>query len=337
MEAEHSSNRLDSLRRRLSSLNMGVDTPTWRDRLPSLYGGQDVPAQTLRKRLSNRSAGERFSPDLPTGPSRSNLGDRLQSSTLGSRLCCSSLRGYLTRPELGEHLTRPELGEYLDQPELGEHLTRPELGEHLTRPELGEHLTRPKFGEHLTRPSVEQRLGSASIERPSLPDTEAMILEREGIDLETHESPTTAPEYFVGVIPESHDTVLEQLEESAFGLSRVTYPKILDDDEFDIRVEAASVWVYRSWSLSHFQLHVPLFEIPGEEGVHVFFHHEYNWLRHPSTHKEGEYLNPVWGREQVLELFDEAGLTIQTSDNCADPNEFAATYWQAAESREVQA
>ena len=310
MEAEHSSNRLDSLRRRLSSLNMGVDTPTWRDRLPSLHGGQNVPAQTLRKRLSNRSAGERFSPDLPTGPSRSNLGDRLRSSTLGSRLCCSSLRGYLTRPELGEHLTRPE---------------------------LGEHLTRPELGEHLTRPSVEQRLGSASIERPSLPDTEAMILEREGIDRETHESPTTTPEYFVGVIPESHDTVLEQLEESAFGLSRVTYPKILDDDEFDIRVEAASVWVYRSWSLSHFQLHVPLFEIPGEEGVHVFFHHEYNWLRHPSTHKEGEYLNPVWGREQVLELFDEAGLTVQTSDDCADPNEFAATYWQAAESREVQA
>ena len=310
MEAEHSSNRLDSLRRRLSSLNMGVDRPTWRDRLPSLHGGQIVPAQTLRKRLSNRSAGERFSPDLPTGPSRSNLGDRLRSSTLGSRLCCSSLRGYLTRPELGEHLTRPE---------------------------LGEHLTRPELGEHLTRPSVEQRLGSASIERPSLPDTEAMILEREGIDRETHESPTTTPEYFVGVIPESHDTVLEQLEESAFGLSRVTYPKILDDDEFDIRVEAASVWVYRSWSLSHFQLHVPLFEIPGEEGVHVFFHHEYNWLRHPSTHKEGEYLNPVWGREQVLELFDEAGLTVQTSDDCADPNEFAATYWQAAESREVQA
>ena len=310
MEAEHSSNRLDSLRRRLSSLNMGVDTPTWRDRLPSLHGGQNVPAQTLRKRLSNRSAGERFSPDLPTGPSRSNLGDRLRSSTLGSRLCCSSLRGYLTRPELGEHLTRPE---------------------------LGEHLTRPELGEHLTRPSVEQRLGSASIERPSLPDTEAMILEREGIDRETHESPTTTPEYFVGVIPESHDTVLEQLEESAFGLSRVTYPKILDDDEFDIRVEAASVWVYRSWSLSHFQLHVPLFEIPGEEGVHVFFHHEYNWLRHPSTHKEGEYLNPVWGREQVLELFDEAGLTVQTSDDCADHNEFAATYWQAAESREVQA
>ena len=292
MEAEHSSNRLDSLRRRLSSLNMGVDTPTWRDRLPSLHGDQNVPAQTLRKRLSNRSAGERFSPDLPTGPSRSNLGDRLRSSNLGSRLCCSSLRGYLTRPELGEHLTRQ---------------------------------------------SVEQRLGSASIERPSLPDTEAMILEREGIDRETHESPTTTPEYFVGVIPESHDTVLEQLEESAFGLSRVTYPKILDDDEFDIRVEAASVWVYRSWSLSHFQLHVPLFEIPGEEGVHVFFHHEYNWLRHPSTHKEGEYLNPVWGREQVLELFDEAGLTVQTSDDCADPNEFAATYWQAAESREVQA
>ena len=310
MEAEHSSNRLDSLRRRLSSLNMGVDTPTWRDRLPSLHGDQNVPAQTLRKRLSNRSAGERFSPDLPTGPSRSNLGDRLRSSTLGSRLCCSSLRGYLTRPELGEHLTRPE---------------------------LGEHLTRPELGEHLTRPSVEQRLGSASIERPSLPDTEAMILEREGIDRETHESPTTTPEYFVGVIPESHDTVLEQLEESAFGLSRVTYPKILDDDEFDIRVEAASVWVYRSWSLSHFQLHVPLFEIPGEEGVHVFFHHEYNWLRHPSTHKEGEYLNPVWGREQVLELFDEAGLTVQTSDDCADHNEFAATYWQAAESREVQA
>ena len=310
MEAEHSSNRLDSLRRRLSSLNMGVDTPTWRDRLPSLHGGQIVPAQTLRKRLSNRSAGERFSPDLPTGPSRSNLGDRLRSSTLGSRLCCSSLRGYLTRPELGEHLTRPE---------------------------LDEHLTRPELGEHLTRQSVEQRLGSASIERPSLPDTEAMILEREGIDRETHESPTTTPEYFVGVIPESHDTVLEQLEESAFGLSRVTYPKILDDDEFDIRVEASSVWVYRSWSLSHFQLHVPLFEIPGEEGVHVFFHHEYNWLRHPSTHKEGEYLNPVWGREQVLELFDEAGLTVQTSDDCADPNEFAATYWQAAESREVQA
>jgi hypothetical protein len=328
MEAEHSSNRLDSLRRRLSSLNMGVDTPTWRDRLPSLHGGQNVPAQTLRKRLSNQSVGERFSPDLPTGPSRSNLGDRLRSSNLGSRLCCSSLRGYLTRPELGEHLTRPELGE---------HLTRPELGEYLDQPELGEHLTRPELGEHLTRPSVEQRLGSASIERPSLPDTEAMILEREGIDRETHESPTTTPEYFVGVIPESHDTVLGQLEESAFGLSRVTYPKILDDDEFDIRVEASSVWVYRSWSLSHFQLHVPLFEIPGEEGVHVFFHHEYNWLRHPSTHKEGEYLNPVWGREQVLELFDEAGLTVQTSDDCADPNEFAATYWQAAESREVQA
>jgi len=328
MEAEHSSNRLDSLRRRLSSLNMGVDTPTWRDRLPSFHGDQNVPAQTLRERLSDPSSGERFSHDLPTGPSRSDLGDRLRSSKLGDRLCCSTLRGHLSQPELGEHLTRPELGEYVDQPELSEHLTRPKLGEYVDQPELSEHLTRPAVGK---------RLGAASIERPSLPDTEEMILEREGVDRETHESPTTTPEYFVGVIPESHDTVLERLEESAFGLSRVTYPKILDDDEFDIRVEASSVWVYRSWSFSHFQLHVPLFEIPGEDGVHVFFHHEYNWLRHPSTHKEGEYLNPVWGREQVLELFDDAGLTVQTSEDCADPNEFAATYWQAVESREVQA
>lgn len=141
------------------------------------------------------------------------------------------------------------------------------------------------------------------------------------------DSPTTTPEYFVGVVPQPHSEVVSMLEDCPLQRSYVTHPKVLSDDEFDVHQSAASIWVYRPWSLSHFQWHVPLFELESEDAVHVFFHHEYNWLRHPAEHLDADYLNPEWGRDRVLDLFETAGIHIEPCCSVnSESHELAAAY-----------
>lgn len=129
-----------------------------------------------------------------------------------------------------------------------------------------------------------------------------------------YDARTTTPEYFMGVIPESHETVRAALVESQFARSYVTYPKVLTDESGGVKRKAASVWVYRPWPLSHFQFHIPLFDVPGEDAVYVYYHHEYNWLRHPLEHLDAEYLNPRFERDRVVSLFESAGLTLRTAE-----------------------
>ena len=246
--------------------------------------------------------------------------DADKSPPIQERLSVPNVDGSLTRDRLSGRVPRPALPE----------VSPPTLEPRLPSVSVRNRLPTPAVRERLSTSDVRGRLNATAVRPPSvsLDSAEAYILEREGIDPETHESRTTSPEYFVGVIPESHETVSETLSSSDFGQSYITRPKFLVEEEFGIRREASSIWVYRDWSFSHFQLHVPLFELPDESGVYVFYHHEYNWLRHPTIHREGEYLNPEWDRDRVVELFDEAGLEIRTCGELDSRFEVATTYCQ---------
>ncbi|MFT4945147.1 MAG: hypothetical protein ACI9K3_001090 [Halovenus sp.] len=256
------------------------------------------------------------------------------------------VRGRLSAPELGgvtpsgvrERLSLPGIGggqeaqlrDRLPTPGFGESAM---VGERLPGFDVRERVPRPAIRSRLTAPTVDLRLPDTPVRnrlpdgtlrerlsvgdtvggRPSvsLPDREALG-PRRSVERRLADSQTTTPEYFVGVVPESHGTVRAALAESGLGRSYVTYPKMLEDETSDIQREAASIWVYRSWPLAHFQLHVPLFEAPDEEAVYVFSHHEYNWLRHPVEHLDAEYLNPEFERDRVVELLESAGLTVRT-------------------------
>lgn len=85
-----------------------------------------------------------------------------------------------------------------------------------------------------------------------------------------------------------------------------------ESNEADIEAGgASSSWVYRPWLFSHYQLHVNLFEDPDAEEVFVYCHHERNWLRHPISHLRQSYLNPEWGREQIIELLADTELSLR--------------------------
>lgn len=119
---------------------------------------------------------------------------------------------------------------------------------------------------------------------------------------------TTTPEYFVGLVPDTHDALARKLTDSALGVSYVSLPKSLPAD--GPTATAASSWVYRSWPLAHFQLHIVCFEIEAGDGpaVLVYCHHEPNWLRHPLRHLSRRYLNPAWGKERTRAVLDDAGV-----------------------------
>ena len=251
------------------------------------------------------------------------------------------VRGRLPAPKSGEAGTSgvrerlSSLGiEGVESTRLRERFPTPGFGgetavcERLWRLSVRERLPRPGVGGQLSVAGVSGRLPgttvceclsdavpgaglavqSPSVERPavSLPDRLRSVRER------MQDSQTTTPEYFVGVVPESHETVRAALAGSPLDRSYVTYPKVLNDKTRGVEREAATIWVYRSWSLAQFQLHVPLFEAPEEDAVYVFYHHEYNWLRHPVEHLDAEYLNPEFGRDRVVELLETAGLTVET-------------------------
>jgi hypothetical protein len=135
-------------------------------------------------------------------------------------------------------------------------------------------------------------------------------------------SDTTTPEYFVGVIPEDYESVVDKLEPSALGVSYVSYPKTLPQDGVDC--QHRSSWVFRKWTFGHFQLHVDLFELANDDEslIYVFCHHEANWLRHPISHLRTAYLNSAWGRTRTVDLLQESGLPLQTcrelGANCDD-------------------
>lgn len=319
----NSSSETTSRVRRLSNSSFEITAPDVRGRLPSVDTDAIQPP-AVRDRLS---FGSRFSP--PTGEGHRPFGrlrDRLQSDAESATSSDGSIREQLPRPTLpSPTLPNPRLRSRLPAPRVRERLS--------PATDVSAQLPRPQIRPQLSPTEVRERLTETEL-KPSLPDTEEYLLEREGIDRETHESRTTKPEYFVGVIPEPHQTVADALRaDSDFAPSYMTYPKFLTDEEFDIRVEADSIWVYRSWSFAHFQLHVPLFTLPEQNGVYVFYHHEYNWIRHPSIHKEADYLNPEWGRDRVVALVTEAGLEMQTGDSIdSSAYPMAATYAQ-----EVQA
>lgn len=183
-------------------------------------------------------------------------------------------------------------------------------------------------------PSLELSLSDRSIvpERLVLPDRsvfpERLVLPEQSVLPERlvlperpvlldgfQDAKTTSPEYFVGVVPESHDRIVEKLRDSTLGVSYVSYPKRPSDDRLD--PSADSSWVYRSWALSHYQLHIVLFEVEtaGSDAVYVFCHHEPNWVRHPVGHLRQGYLNPTFGRRRTVELLEAAGLSV---DTCPD-------------------
>lgn len=267
------------------------------------------------------------------------VSERLRPAKLGEWSRPSTLRSRPSIPKGTDGLVSERLPGQLPLPDLKVRLSpvipdaRPDLP--VFRPEI------PVDGSELpvNRPetiripsaSVRTRLSAVSLDReqtssdsrsslspPSLPVDGDGITDGDRFESRLYDTQTTTPEYFVGVIPAGHETVVGRLEDSAFGVSRVSYPKALAEAEADC--PASSSWVYRSWPLSHFQLHLVLFELPGEEGesVYAFYHHEYNWLRHPVGHLSAEYLNPEWGRDTTVDLLETADIPIRTCEDIDD-------------------
>jgi hypothetical protein len=223
----------------------------------------------------------------------------------------AQFRDRLPTPVFGK---RARLRERLPQFDVCECLPQPDIRSQLPTPAVDAERPNSPVRDRLPDGTLRERLSVVSgVSRPSvsLPDR-TVFRPRESVEQRLTDSQTTTPEYFLGVVPESHETVQTALAESALDRSYVTYPKVLDSEPGNDEREAASIWVYRSWPLAHFQLHVPLFEAPDEEAIYVFYHHEYNWLRHPVEHLDAAYLNPEFERDRIVELFESAGLTVRT-------------------------
>lgn len=124
------------------------------------------------------------------------------------------------------------------------------------------------------------------------------------------ESTTTSEEYFVGIVPESHATAVERLKQSnRLSRSYVSYPKSLVDES--VSYVNRSSWVYRESALSHFQLHVVIFEMPFErETLYVYCHYELNSVRHPILHLRKAYLDPEIGKGATIKFLDEVDLRV---------------------------
>ena len=283
-----------------------VSTARLRERLPTV--GDRVSRPDIRGRLTRLSVRERLS--------TANLGDSVSTPSLSERLPVAEFGDGAAPMALGERLPTAPLGDRVSRPDIRGRFARSTLRERVPTAPLGDRLS-PESGtstaglsERVPVPEINRDLSAPPVTLPTSDD----IVDREEIEARVYDTQTTTPEYFVGVIPADHDTVVQQLADSEFGTSRITYPKTLADD---IDYDESSIWVYRSWALSHFQLHVPLFEIEcdGQPVVYVFYHHEYNWLRHPVNHLDAEYLNPDWERDVIVDLIEATGLTVET---CAD-------------------
>ncbi len=133
----------------------------------------------------------------------------------------------------------------------------------------------------------------------------------------TERSQTTTPEYFLGTVRCDHKTVIRTLHESGFGVSYVSYPKTIADD--DVAYASKSSWVYRRHILAPYQTHIIIFETDDEAPVlYIFYHHEYNWIRHPIRHLRKEYVSPENSGEHVLRLLESAGLDVNTCSCVTD-------------------
>jgi len=278
----------EAVRGLLPSSLLQTESPKTDDQLPPATASGLRPASGERGRLlpsvsSEQPSSEERSERTPTA----RLRERLPTVALGDRVSRPDIRGRFPRPAVRERVPTAALGDRLSAAS--------------STAGVGDRVSMPEIDRDLSAPPV------------ALPDSDD-IVGREDIEAHVYDTQTTKPEYFVGVIPATHDTVVEQLADSEFSVSRITYPKTLPDD---IDYDESSIWVYRSWALSHFQLHVPLFEIECDGGpvVFVFYHHEYNWLRHPVNHLDAEYLNPDWERDAIVDLIEATGLTVET---CAD-------------------
>lgn len=314
--------------RRLSSSEIpSIDSSPLRDRVAALTA--DTESQQLRRYLPRIDLKDHVSIST-ISPSMPRVGSPVQISadSFGERLRDSNPGFPVDRTIFPEILSPSTIRPDVSRPDLTERVQSLGGKNYLTVPSLPTRPSRPSVNRQFGTAAVRDRLATPTVEgvRPSLPTRDALLYgETDGVP--DRDSPTTTPEYFVGVIPHSHSTVVSMLEESKFQRSYVTHPKVLSDDEFGIHQSAASIWVYRPWSLSHFQWHVPLFEMESEDAVYVFFHHEYNWLRHPAEHYDAEYLNPEWGRDRVMDLFDSAEITLEPCCSVdSETHELAAAY-----------
>jgi len=261
--------------------------------------------------------------------------DHTLASAVSERLPQSVGRSWLPAAALGDRIPVPDLRAKVETSGVIDGLAPGTARNRLPASALTSHFTLPTFRTDVASRTVGDRLPSISgggslpaamptpADRPALSTPEVPIdhdgvFDREALESRLYDSTTTTPEYFVGVIADSHDSVVDRLESSQFGVSRVCYPKTLADE--DLEYSAASTWVYRSWPLSHFQLHLVLFELPTDAGeeVYAFYHHEYNWLRHPLNHLEAEYLNPEWERDTTVDLLESAGLTVRTCEEIGE-------------------
>jgi hypothetical protein len=323
----------ETVRGLLPSSLLPAESPEENSRLPPPTSGELRPASGDDGQ-SLPSVGNEYLPPTEADGDRSgaHLRERLPT-TLGNRISSPDIRDRLATPAVRERLSATELGSSVPSAGLGERLPAAGLGDSVSPLGIRDRLAGSTVRERV--PSAELERFSPGFEDPTaglsdrvsvpefdrnlsgpsvaLPDSDSIV---GGGDIEArvYDTQTTTPEYFVGVIPADHDTVTGRLADSEFGASRVTYPKTLDDD---IDYDESSIWVYRSWALSHFQLHVPMFEVEHGDRpvVYVFYHHEYNWLRHPVNHLDAEYLNPDWERDVIVDLIEAAGLTVKT---CAE-------------------
>lgn len=160
-------------------------------------------------------------------------------------------------------------------------------------------------------------IGSIRVYSHEFTETASQVLEDviTTVQYRFHRYETTTPAFFDGIVPEPHTTVAEKLHDSSLEVSYIAFPKCLADLEKGSPTLATSNWVYRPRPFASYQLHIDLFERTtprGEPVVHVFSHHEPNWLRHPIAHLRGNLLDSDNGRNDLLRLFDEADLPIQT-------------------------
>jgi hypothetical protein len=265
---------------------------------PALRSGEDAENEQ-----APTDSSERISADA--------LRERVSDADLRDRVATANLRQRVSTGDIRTRVSAAAPDKQVSLADIGDRMPAAGIGERVSPTALRSRVTDTAIRERLPAPAIDRDLSAPPVELPDSDD----IVDRDRIEAHLYDTQTTTPEYFVGVIPEDHDTVSERLAESAFGVSRITYPKTLADEDIDYL--ASSIWVYRSWPLSHFQLHVPLFEVTDDDEpvVYVFYHHEYNWLRHPARHLDAEYLNPEWGCDEIIDLIEAADLPLKT---CAD-------------------
>ncbi|WP_408959387.1 hypothetical protein [Natrinema sp. 74] len=124
------------------------------------------------------------------------------------------------------------------------------------------------------------------------------------------------PAEYVGIVERDLSAVRSTLEEMGFEPEPIASLKVHDDG----RLSAGS-WVRRESALAQRQLHVALFRT--DDGVEVFAHREYSWLRHPYKHYTQEGWDTAGGVERMRSLLSEHGIPfrIEREETADDEDE----------------